>query len=355
MRALRAGNGDTGALGARGARWTLVLAGLGLAVLIPAALSDFQRSLASDAVLSGMIVLSLVLLTGFVGQISFCQYSFAAIGAFTVGALVGGHHWSFWPALAVGVLFAAFAGVLVGIPALRLSGLFLAILTVGVALLVDSWLLSPGTWDSFSGGVVPWHVGRPGFLGIDLGSQYAFYLVVLGIFALTCAGVWNLRTGKTGRVLRAIRESEVAAATVGLDLTAWKLAAFAVSAGLAGLAGGLLAASVGSVSAGSYDFLHSVSVAAAVTVFGVESVTSAAAAGIFLVWGPEWLNDYTPLSTRYFQLILGALLVLQLVYTPEGVVTDAQRKVGRIIRSRLGGERAPATELPTGAAMAGGR
>ena len=334
-------------------RRSLVLVGAALAVLIPAGLSDFQRSLAADAVLTGMIILSLVLLTGFVGQISFCQYSFAAIGAFTVGSLVGGHHWSFWPALVVGVAFAAVAGVLVGIPALRLSGLFLAILTVGVALLVDSWLLSPGTWDSFSGGVVPWHVGRPAFLGLHLTGGYAFYLFVLGAFALACIGVWNLRTGKTGRVLRAIRESEVAAATVGLDLTAWKLAAFGVSAGLAGLAGGLLAASVGSVSAGSYDFLHSVSIAAAVTVFGVESVTSAAAAGIFLVFGPEWLHNYTPLKTQWFNLILGASLVLQLVFTPQGVVTDAERKLGRLLKSRLGRE--PAAELPAGAAMVGGR
>jgi len=333
-------------------RRSLALLGVALAVLIPAGLSDFQRSLAADAVLTGMIVLSLVLLTGFVGQISFCQYSFAAIGAFTVGSLVGGHHWSFWPALGVGVAFAALSGVLVGIPALRLSGLFLAILTVGVALLVDSWLLSPGTWDSFSGGVVPWHVGRPAFLGLHLTGEYAFYLFVLAVFALVCAAVWNMRTGKTGRVLRAIRESEVAAATVGLDLTAWKLAAFGVSAGLAGLAGGLLAASVGSVSAGSFDFLHSVSIAAAVTVFGVESVTSAAAAGIFLVFGPEWLHNYTPLKTQWFNLIVGALLVVQLVFQPDGVITDAERRVGRLVRSRLG---SPPSELPAGAAMVGGR
>ena len=339
--------------GASNIRRSLVLVGAALAVLIPAGLNDFQRSLASDAVLSGMIVLSLVLLTGLVGQISFCQYSFAAIGAFTVGSLVGGHHWSFWPALAVGVAFAALSGVLVGIPALRLSGLFLAILTVGVALLVDSWLLSPGTWDSFSGGVVPWHVGRPSFLGLHLTGEYGFYLFVLTVFALACAAVWNLRRGKTGRVLRAIRESEVAAATVGLDLTAWKLAAFGVSAGLAGLAGGLLAASVGSVSAGAYDFLHSVSIAAAVTVFGVEAVTSAAAAGIFLVWGPEWLIDYTPLKTQWFSLILGATLIVQLVFTPEGVVTDAQRRVGRLLRAHLR-DVPPPGSLPEMAAVAGG-
>ena len=190
-------------------------------------------------------------------------------GAFTVGSLVGGHHWSFWMALIVGTAFAAAGGVLVGIPALRLSGLFLAILTVAVALFFDRFLLAPGTWNAFSGGVEPWRPARPSIAGISLDGSYAFYLFVLAVFLLTSLVVWNLRRGKVGRVLRAIRGSELAAATVGLDLTAWKLAAFGVSAGLAGLAGGLSAVAVGSVSAGSYDFLHSVSVAAVAIVMGV--------------------------------------------------------------------------------------
>ena len=121
----------------------------------------------------------LVVLTGLVGQISFCQYSFAALGAFTVGSLVGGHHWSFWMALVVGTAFAAAGGVLVGIPALRLSGLFLAILTVAVALFFDRFLLAPGTWDALSGGVEPWRPARPSVAGIGLDGSYAFYLFVL--------------------------------------------------------------------------------------------------------------------------------------------------------------------------------
>ena len=136
-------------------RRAVVLGAVVFAVVAPAVLSNYLRSLAADALISGMIVLSLVVLTGLVGQISFCQYSFAALGAFTVGSLVGGHHWSFWMALIVGTAFAAAGGVLVGIPALRLSGLFLAILTVAVALFFDRFLLAPGTWNAFSGGVEP--------------------------------------------------------------------------------------------------------------------------------------------------------------------------------------------------------
>jgi len=316
---------------------------MGAALLVPLAISDFYRTELAAAAILGILVLSLVLLTGFVGQISFCQYSFAAIGAFTVGSLVGGHHWSYWLALVVGVAFAALVGVLVAIPALRLRGLFLAILTVAVALFFDRYLLAPGTWDSFSGGLEPWRVGRPAFFGARLEGSYAFYLFTLGAFTAMSWLVWNLRRGKTGRILRAIRESEIAAAMMGVDVTLWKLLAFGVSAGLAGLAGGLLAAAVGSVSPPSFDFLHSVQIAALATVMGVGSVAAAAAGGFFLVALPEFLR-HTPLSADYFPLIVGAALVIQLVFAPEGAVV----RTGRDLRHLLGRRPAEPTteELP---------
>src|SRR5579884_915046 len=164
-----------------------------VAVAAPAATSDYVRALSADAMWSGLLVLSMVVLTGFVGQISFCQYSFAAIGAFTVGSLVSGHHWSFWLAMPLGVAFAGLVGVLVGIPALRLSGLFLAILTVAVALFFDNFVFAPGTWNSFSGGLSPWQPGRPAFFGIKLNGEYAFYLFCLAVFLLVTLLVWNLR------------------------------------------------------------------------------------------------------------------------------------------------------------------
>jgi branched-chain amino acid transport system permease protein len=305
-------------------RRIVVAACIAAGIVIPAFVSDFLQALAGYAVIAAIIVLSLVVLTGFVGQVSFCQYSFAALGAFTVGSLMAGHHWSFWLALPLGVLFAAVVGVLVGIPALRLSGLFLAILTVAVALFFDRFLLAPGTWDAFSGGLSPWQPERPGFIA----GGYAFYLFALAVFLLLVLGVWNLSRGKTGRVLRAIRQSEVAAATVGLNLTAWKLAAFGLSAGLAGLAGGLFAVALGSVSAGSFGLQQSLAIVAVATVMGVRSIGAAIAGGLFLVFGPEILTDLTPLSSQWFNLILGRLLIAQLIVTPEGVVVDWKNKLG---------------------------
>jgi branched-chain amino acid transport system permease protein len=332
-------------------RRVTVAGGLVVAVVVPLFMSDFYRSEAAVAAILSIIALSLVLLTGFVGQISFCQYSFAAIGAFTVGSLVGGHHWSFWLALVCGVAFAGLVGVLVGIPALRLSGLFLAILTVAVALFFDRYLLAPGTWDAFSGGLQPWRVGRPAFVGVGLAGSYAFYALALGAFVVTAWLVWNLRVGKTGRVLRAVRDSEIAAATMGIDVTLWKLAAFGVSAGLAGLAGGLLAASVGSVSPPSFDFLHSVQIAALITVMGLESVGAAAVGGLVLVWFPELLR-HTPVSADYFPLIIGAALVVQLVFAPQGVVVKTADDVRRLLK-RPAPPPAPDTPKPRALARAG--
>jgi len=309
-------------------RRVVVGTGIGLGIAVPLLLSSFYQSLAAYSLIVGLIVLSLVVLTGLVGQVSFCQYSFAAIGAFTVGSLVGGHGWSFWPALLLGVIFSIGVGMLVGIPALRLSGLFLAILTIAVSLFFDKFLLAPGTWDSFSGGVSSWTVGRPSFLGISLEGAYAFYLFTLGVFLLAVLAVWNLSRSKTGRVLRAIRNSEIAAATSGVNLTVWKLAAFGVSAGLAGLAGGLLAVGIGSVSAGAYSFQQSLAVFAIAIVVGVRSVGAAAIGGILLIFGPELLTR-TPLSTLWFPLIVGSILIVQVILTPQGIVPDLQERVRR--------------------------
>ena len=319
-------------------RWIGIGVLIAAVAVLPALEFDFQRGLDSDAVIIALLVLSVVVLTGMVGQISFCQYSFAAMGAFTVGALMDGHGWSFWLALPVGVTVAVVAGVLVGIPALRLGGLLLAVLTVAVALFTDRFLLVTGTWDGFSGGAVPWHPTRPSLLGASLTGSYGYYLFVLAILCVAVLLVWNIRNGKSGRVLRAVRDFELAAATVGLDVTAWKLAAFGLSAGIAGLAGALLAVRIGSVSPGSYDFLHSVQLTALATVMGVSAIAAAPAAAIGTVFGPELLSGIS-ISTTWFPLLIGGTLLVQLVLVPEGAVVRTRNdiaRLGRLISGRRG-------------------
>ncbi|HEV7677964.1 MAG TPA: branched-chain amino acid ABC transporter permease [Candidatus Dormibacteraeota bacterium] len=316
-------------------RWGLVAAGIVFAAWIPAFFDFSLHGLATNAAVTALLALSLVLLTGFVGQVSFCQYSFAALGAFTVGSLVVGHGVSFWLAALLGTAFAGVGGVLVGIPALRLRGLLLAVLTVAVALFVDVFVLTPGTWDGLTNGSTAWtNIGYPSFLGRQLES-YTFYLFALGVFLLAALLVWNMRNGKTGRVLRAVRDSEVASSTLGLNVAAWKLAAFGVSAALAGLAGALKAVADASVAGGSqsaYSFQYSVALVASITVFGAGSIFSAAVAGFFIIFAPQAL-DMTPLSHQWFPLILGVILIVQLVFNPEGVVVKAEHDVAHALRA----------------------
>lgn len=319
-------------------RRTLVGVGIAAAVAVPAFFDFSVQGLATNAVITALLALSLVLLTGLVGQVSFCQYSFAALGAFTVGALVAGHGVSFWLAALLGTAFAGFGGVLVGIPALRLRGLLLAVLTVAVALFVDVYLLATGTWDGFTGGSASWSgIGFPSVFGHDLDS-YGFYLLSLAVFLLAVLLVWNMRNGKTGRVLRAVRDSEVASSTLGLNVAAWKLTAFGISAALAGLAGSLQAVADQSVSGGSqssYSFQYSVALVATVTVFGAGSIFSAALAGFFIIFAKQLL-DLTPLSHQWFPLILGVILIVQLVFNPDGVVVKTERDIAHLLRARLG-------------------
>jgi ABC-type branched-subunit amino acid transport system permease subunit len=202
------------------------------------------------------------------------------------------------------------------------------VLTVAVALFTDRFLLVTGTWEGFSGGAVPWHPQRPSLLGAPLSGSYAYYLFSLAAFCLAILVVWNLRTGKVGRVLRAVRDSELAAATVGLDVTAWKLAAFGLSAGLAGA---LLAVRIGSVSPGSYDFLHSVQLTALSTVMGVSVIAAAPAAGVATVFGPEALAA-TGASSTWFPLIIGIALIVQLVLVPDGAVPRMRHDITRLVR-----------------------
>jgi ABC-type branched-subunit amino acid transport system permease subunit len=321
----------------------LVLLGILAASGLPAHLSEYYRALCADAVITGILVLSLVVLTGLVGQISFCQFSFAVLGALTVGCLTGGHGWSFWISLPLGVLLAAAAGVLVGLPALRLRGLFLAVLTVSVALFFDRFVLEAGTWDAFTGGLLPWTPARPSIGPLHLDGEYAYYVFTLGVLLLSLLVVWNLRRSRAGRMLQAVRDSEVAASTLGIDVVAWKLTAFALSAALAGLAGGLMAVRLGSVSAGSYDFLHSVQLAAIATVVGTGSLASAPLGGALLVFFPVLLHQLQ-LPVNLFPLILGVALVAQIVLTPEGAVTRIEDVCGSLLRRRAARWRAGTTE-----------
>ena len=226
-----------------------------------------------------------------------------------------------------------------GIPALRLRGLLLAVLTVAVALFVDVFLLANGTWDGFTNGSSDWT--KSGFRRCSAVSSILHVLPVHARPSSSVAAlvVWNLRRGKTGRVLRAVRDSEVASSTVGLNVAAWKLAAFGFGAGLAGLAGALRAVADRSVSGGStssYSFQYSVALVASITVFGAahllgggrraSSSCSRPGCSTSRHWGHQW-----------FPLILGVILIAQLVVQPGRRGGEDQRDIAHAGAGGRGG------------------
>jgi branched-chain amino acid transport system permease protein len=214
-----------------------------------------------------IVLLSIVLLTGYGGMVSLCQMTFAGLGAFAMGHVASGGSW-------LGILAAiglsAAVGALVALPTLRLRGLYLALATFAFAAIMDAafFLQSLGT-----GGSLP--IGRVKIPGIPTQSDRAFFMVCCVAFVACAIGVLAVRRSAFGRKLVAANDSPAACATLGVNVNSTKLIAFTVSAGLAGLAGVLLGGSPGSVQAPDFAFLLSLTVLLLARVGGINTATGA--------------------------------------------------------------------------------
>lgn len=214
--------------------WRWGLGGLAVAALLgfPWVMSPSQTNLGALVLIYAMIGMSLLVLTGWAGQISLGQFAFAAVAAYTVAVLRA----PFVLALPVGAVVGAAAAVLVGLPGIRLRGLYLAVTTLAFALAVPV-LISP----TYLGRLLPDSLTRPAFLGVDFADQRTFYYLTLVVLALVVVAVTGLRRSRTARALIAGRDNEPAAQSFGIDLVQARLVAYAVSGALAGLAGALFA------------------------------------------------------------------------------------------------------------------
>lgn len=194
---------------------------------------------------TAVIVLSLVPLAGWGGQVSLCQMTFAGLGAFAMARVGGGSLLGLLAAMAL----AGAVGAVIALPALRLRGLYLALATLAFAVAMDNMFFPTSVAFTYNGSV---HIGRPGFLGLHMQSDASFAVFLAVVFALLSIGLLVLRRGPFGRLLLAMKDSEAACATLGLSLTTTKLAVFSLSAAIAGLGGALLGAMT--TQAGTIDF-----------------------------------------------------------------------------------------------------
>jgi branched-chain amino acid transport system permease protein len=209
----------------------------GLLVIVPLNVGPGRANLMAFGVLTALLALSLVILTGWAGQISLGQWAFAGFGAAITGTMVQAG-WDVFIALLCGALVGAFVSIAVGIPALRIKGLFLAVATLSFSLAAGKFFLNR----EFFGFVPEGRIPRPMLFGkFDLESEYTFYYFCLIVLGLVLMSVTSLRKTRTGRVLLAVRENERAVQAYGVNLIRAKLTAFAFSGFLAALMGGLLA------------------------------------------------------------------------------------------------------------------
>ena len=227
---------------------------------LPWVLSTGQTSVASVVLLEAVAGLSLLVLTGWAGQVSLGQFAFAAVGAWAAAA----SRLPFVLAVLFGACVGATAAVGVGVPALRLRGLHLAITTLAFALATSAFLLNP----RWGGRLLPARVARPALL-VD---QRAFYYVALGVLVLVVLSVLSMRRSRTARALIACRDNPAAAQSFGIDLLTARLGAFAVSGFLAALAGALLAFQGSGVSALAFTPERSIRLFAFAVIGGLGSV-----------------------------------------------------------------------------------
>ena len=316
---------------------------LGAVVLLFPWLPFVKTSLVVNANLAGeyaIVAISLVLLTGWVGQISLGQGTFVGIGAFATGLLWRNLHIPFPVNLPIVAAVSAAVAALLGLVALRVRGLYLAVATLIFAWMADAYLFT-SPWFVGKGGsssIENHIIGRPGTVSaFDLSNKSVFYLVIVASVAATLYAVSNLRDSKTGRAFFAIRGSEMAAVSLGIDVTRYKLLAFALSGGLAGIAGNLMMIDLRTASPVTFQFTVSLFFLSIAVVGGITNIYGALAASILFAGLNEVFYRIPALNGWLDIVAVGLLLFVLLVY-PGGLgalgepIGSLSRKAGANIR-----------------------
>ena len=295
----------------------LPLIGVGLAVVAAVVLPQVfgtpsQILLFSRVCIYAIIGLSVVVLTGWSGQLSLGQFGFVGLGAVVVTGLVN-RGMPFGIAVAYAVVAAVLAAIVVGLPALRVRGLFLAVTTLGFAVAVDSWVVRRPIFVGDNTAVAT--VSRPSLGPIDFRSQTAYYYLCLAVLVIAALMIGRLRRTGIGRSWIAVRDNPNSASAFTISTTQAKLSAFAVSGGLAGLAGGLLAGLIVQISPNAFPATESLRIVAMAIIGGIGSVAGAVLGAMWVVGLPVLFAD----DPGARALTSGPMLLLLLLYFPGGL------------------------------------
>lgn len=267
--------------------------------------------------------MGLNILTGYTGLISLGHAAFFAVGAYTVGYMTHTLGQSFWLALPLGGVAAALAGLILGLPALRLTGIYLAIATMGFAFIVDQVILE---WSAVTGGANGLLVSRPSLGPVSFSTDRSYFYLVLVMVALFVFLTKNMTRTMQARALCAVRDSEVAAQTMGIPLARIKTQAFAVSAFYTGIAGGLFAPLISFIGPDNFTIMESINLIVMIIVGGLASIQGAILGAVFITLLSELIRvskDVLPafLSQQVgFQgAVYGLVIMLFILFEPMGI------------------------------------
>jgi branched-chain amino acid transport system permease protein len=295
---------------------------IGMSVLV-VVMAIVARAMSSDnaninrltvGVATALIVLSLVPLTGWAGQVSLAPLAFAGFGAVAYSRW-GGDHGSLL-AIVLATLVTIPIGAIMAIPALRLQGLYLALATLAFASAAEYVIFTqPELLGSQSR-----YVERLQVLGLDFSGKRVYLVLITAVFGLTSIGVVALRRSAFGRRLVAMRDSEAASATIGVNILETKVIVFMLSAGIAGFGGAFLAQQTGSLSSSSFPMLQGLGIVLALVIGGVASVAGALFAGLF-GFGLVYIRETWDLSLwRQLEILGPGLAALGIIRNPSGAV-----------------------------------
>jgi len=268
-----------------------------------------------------IVGLGLMLLVGFTGQISLGHAAFLAIGAYTE-ALLQARGVPFFVSLPCAALLSAAHGWVLGLPALRLKGVYLAIATLAFNVIIEEVL---ARWESLTGGNTGMHVKPIELFGFRLDNDASFYYLCLGLTVLAIFALMNLLRSPTGRAFVAIRDSEISASCMGVNLATYKTLSFALSAALTGIGGALYAHKVTFISPEQFTLLQSIELITIVILGGVGFLHGAVLGAGFLIVLPQLISfakDYLPgdvAGSGLQSVVFGLVLIVFIIFEPLGL------------------------------------
>jgi branched-chain amino acid transport system permease protein len=307
-------------------RTILIIVLAAILCVLPYALGIFYSEILDSTGLFIMMGLGLNIVVGFAGLLDLGYVAFYAIGAYTMGVLtssgLGLFHLSFWQALPIALFTTWLAGIILGLPVLRMRGDYLAIVTLGFGEIVRLLVLSDWLKGYLGGTQGIQSIPQPQIGPINFNTlQELYYLILIGI-AIVAFIAWRLKESHLGRSWMAIREDEDVAQAMGINLVLTKLLAFSTGALFAGLAGTLGAAKLTSVYPHSMTFIVSINVLVLIIIGGMGSIPGVFVGALILVGLPGLLSEFEEFRLWFY----GMALVFMMLYRPEGFVPEARRK-----------------------------